>query len=191
MTDVRRLRRDAALSQRQCAGLLCVPVNPFRMWDSGLRPTPGRVLQQLRLAVDRHADDSELLSLAQLARELHVHQRTLHGAARAGRLEVQLLTRSRVWAADSARDTPCWCRLHGAVLQEMLFAVCVSARRFLTHVPADYDRQLKRLRRSLRMTQSELAKRVGAAGKAVVYQWESRQRQPSVVFLRRVLELCV
>jgi len=56
-------------------------------------------------------------------------------------------------------------------------------------VPADYDRQLVRLRLRLHLTQSELATRIGAAGKAVVYQWESRKRQPSIVFWRRVVAL--
>ena len=39
------------------------------------------------------------------------------------------------------------------------------------------------------MSQSRLAHRIGAAGKAVVYQWESRRRVPSPVFWRRVEEL--
>jgi ribosome-binding protein aMBF1 (putative translation factor) len=48
-----------------------------------------------------------------------------------------------------------------------------------TTVPVDYDRQLRSLRRALRLTQSALAERIGAANKAVVYQWESRKRVPS------------
>jgi len=59
----------------------------------------------------------------------------------------------------------------------------------ITRIPIDYDRQLKRLRRNLRLTQTALAVRIGAAGKAVVYQWESRKRKPSPVFWRRVLAL--
>ena len=38
----------------------------------------------------------------------------------------------------------------------------------------------------MRLTQEALAQRIGAAGKAVVYQWESRQRTPSPVFWQRV-----
>ena len=37
MNELRRLRRQADLSQRDFAGLLDVPVNTFRMWDSGMR----------------------------------------------------------------------------------------------------------------------------------------------------------
>jgi DNA-binding transcriptional regulator YiaG len=56
-------------------------------------------------------------------------------------------------------------------------------------VPADYDQQLRALRHRLRLTQSELAMRIGAAQTAVVYQWESRKRTPSPVFWERVLQL--
>lgn len=52
----------------------------------------------------------------------------------------------------------------------------------LPSVPHDFDEQLRHLRRRLRVTQSEFAQQVGAAGKAVVYQWESRKRIPSPIF---------
>jgi hypothetical protein len=41
----------------------------------------------------------------------------------------------------------------------------------------------------MRLTEVVLARRIGAAGKAVVYQWESRKRVPSPVLWQRVLEL--
>jgi DNA-binding transcriptional regulator YiaG len=53
-------------------------------------------------------------------------------------------------------------------------------------VPSDWNRRLVRIRRELRLTQTRLAERIGAAGKAVVYQWESRKRKPSPVFWRRI-----
>jgi transcriptional regulator with XRE-family HTH domain len=56
-------------------------------------------------------------------------------------------------------------------------------------VPTDYDEQLRVLRQQLRLTQGALARRIGAAGKVVVYQWESRRRTPSPVLWQRVLEL--
>jgi DNA-binding XRE family transcriptional regulator len=52
--------------------------------------------------------------------------------------------------------------------------------------PDDCDERLKRLRRRLRLTQRDFARRIGAANKAVVYQWESRKRTPSPVFWKRV-----
>jgi DNA-binding XRE family transcriptional regulator len=52
-------------------------------------------------------------------------------------------------------------------------------------VPSDWVRQLLHFRRELRLTQAQLAEQIGAAGKAVVYQWESGIRQPSPVFWLR------
>ena len=59
----------------------------------------------------------------------------------------------------------------------------------LKAVPDDYDGRLRRLRQQLQVSQADLADRIGAAGKAVVYQWESRKRTPSPVLWQRVLEL--
>jgi DNA-binding XRE family transcriptional regulator len=59
----------------------------------------------------------------------------------------------------------------------------------LPAIPADYDQKLRTLRRRLRLTQGDLALRIGAAGKAVIYQWESRRRTPSPVLWRRILQL--
>ncbi|PWT81412.1 MAG: hypothetical protein C5B57_10540 [Blastocatellia bacterium] len=44
-------------------------------------------------------------------------------------------------------------------------------------------------RTELRLSQRLFAQRVGAAGKAVIYQWESRKRAPSPVLWARVLTL--
>ena len=38
MNVLRDLRRDAGLTQYEFATLIGIPVNTFRMWDSGLRP---------------------------------------------------------------------------------------------------------------------------------------------------------
>jgi DNA-binding transcriptional regulator YiaG len=58
-----------------------------------------------------------------------------------------------------------------------------------TSVPSDWDRRRVQIRRELRLTQTRLAEQIGAAGKAVVYQWESRKRKPSPAFWRRIEEL--
>ena len=50
-------------------------------------------------------------------------------------------------------------------------------------------RRLLRVRRDLGLTQARLAERIGAAGKAVVYQWESRERKPSSALWKRVERL--
>jgi DNA-binding transcriptional regulator YiaG len=59
----------------------------------------------------------------------------------------------------------------------------------VSHAPDDFDRQLVALRMRLRITQTQLAARIGAAGNAVIYQWESRKRRPSSILWRRVIEL--
>jgi DNA-binding transcriptional regulator YiaG len=94
MTALRELGRAARLTQKECAALINVPVNTFRMWDSGLRPVPPHALVRATVAVTENERNRELLSLDQLARELGVHQRTLRAAARTGRLSVTFSSRS-------------------------------------------------------------------------------------------------
>jgi DNA-binding transcriptional regulator YiaG len=69
------------------------------------------------------------------------------------------------------------------------------SRRFLQQpfcrAPDDFDRQLVALRTRLKISQTELGARIGAAGKAVIYQWESRKRRPSPILWRRVIQLVV
>jgi DNA-binding XRE family transcriptional regulator len=56
-------------------------------------------------------------------------------------------------------------------------------------VPANYASTLVGLRHRLGLSQAQLAANVGAAGKAVVYQWESGKRTPSPVFWLRIERL--
>ena len=56
-------------------------------------------------------------------------------------------------------------------------------------VPDDYDGQIRALRRARGLSQAQLATLVGAARKAVVYQWEARKRTPSPVFWQRITAL--
>ena len=56
-------------------------------------------------------------------------------------------------------------------------------------MPNNYDKHLRALRRRLRLTQDGLARRIGAAGKAVINQWESRKRTPSPVLWQQVMRL--
>jgi hypothetical protein len=84
MYELRDLRRATGLGQREFAALLCVPLETFRTWDSGRRAVPALVLQRARSAVAQHTRLNEGLPLDQLARELHVHLRTLQAAVRTG-----------------------------------------------------------------------------------------------------------
>jgi DNA-binding transcriptional regulator YiaG len=56
-------------------------------------------------------------------------------------------------------------------------------------VPANYSATLVGLRHRLGLSQQQLAARVGAANKGVVYQWESGKRTPSQVFWLRIERL--
>lgn len=187
MGELRDLRRAVDLKQEEFAALLPVPLETLRTWDSGRRSTPAHILQRARKVVADRPRDTELLSLDQLARELGVHQRTLRAAARTGRLDVQFSSRS-VFGRPVRRAT----RVAGARFMDThyrLFAGHAICPVPLPAVPPNYHQRLRILRRRLGLSQDALARRVGAAGKAVVYQWESRKRTPSAVFWQRVLKL--
>ena len=68
------------------------------------------------------------------------------------------------------------------------FAPRVLAPPIMT-VPSNFASRIIGLRLRLRISQAEFARRIGAANKAVIYQWESRQRTPSIVFWNRIEEL--
>jgi transcriptional regulator with XRE-family HTH domain len=94
VTALRTLRRTLGLTQAELAALLEVPVNSFRMWDSGLRPVPAMVLDLTKAHLARYAHEAERLPLKRLANELGVHVQTLQRAVRTGRLEASFSTRS-------------------------------------------------------------------------------------------------
>lgn len=179
MNELRELRRAMGLGQREFARQLSVPLETLRTWDSGRRTVPARAIERARLLVAQRGRKTELLPLDQLASSLNVHVRTLQAAARTGRLEAHFTVRS-VFGRPRRFAT----RAAGARF------MATSYRRFtgqpkcappLLIVPDDYHQQLTTLRRRLRLTQAGLALRIGAAGKAVVYQWEARKGTPSPV----------
>ena len=187
VNELRELRRTVDLSQRQLADLLDIPVNTLRMWDSGLRRPPAHILTRAREALAAQARRCELLPLAELARELGVHVRTLRAAARTGRLETQFTVRS-VFGRPMR-----FASRHAGEQFIVRHYRCFSGQEIcpapLPTVPDDYDDVLRALRHRQGLTQAALAQRIGAAGKAVGYQWESRKRMPSPVLWQRVLDL--
>jgi DNA-binding transcriptional regulator YiaG len=56
-------------------------------------------------------------------------------------------------------------------------------------VPANFPAVLVGLRLRLGLSQQQLAEYVGAAGRAVIYQWESERRKPSAALWLRVERL--
>ena len=187
MSELLELRRSIRLGQREFAALLSVPLETLRTWDSGRRSLPAGMLLRATEAVAHRHRRSELLPLHRLAKEPGVHIRTLQAAARTGRLEAHFSVRS-------------------AFGRPIRFASRAAGEQFIAHhyrcfsgqeqcpaplptVPDDYDEHLRALRRRLRLTQDALARRIGVAGKAVVYQWESRKRASSPVLWQRILKL--
>jgi hypothetical protein len=156
------------LSQRQLADLLDIPLNTFRMWDSGLRRPPAQVVTRTRETLAAQARRHELLPLARLAQELGVHIRTLQAAARTGRLKTQFNARSVIRSPDAFRLAG-----RGRAVRRPALALLRWTGEMpgsLPTVPDDYDKRLRDVRRRRCLTQGALAQRIGAAGKAVVYQ---------------------
>jgi DNA-binding transcriptional regulator YiaG len=184
MNELRELRRAIGLGQREFAALLSIPLETFRPWDSERRVVSVAVLQRAREVVSHYQRQHERLPLCQLAKELHVHIRTLQAAVRTGRLTAH-------FAVQSVFGRPKRLATRAAAEQFMAMhyrrysgqEVCPAP---LPTVPSDYDQQLRALRRRLRLTQDGMARRIGAAGKAVIYQWEARKRTPSPVFWQRI-----
>jgi ribosome-binding protein aMBF1 (putative translation factor) len=83
----------------------------------------------------------------------------------------------------AARFMATWYRRTYGRGRRRLVAVCRVT------VPTNYAATLVGLRRLLGLSQRQLAAKVGAASKAVVYQWESGKRKPAAVFWLRIERL--
>jgi ribosome-binding protein aMBF1 (putative translation factor) len=130
-----------------------------------------------------------LRPLETLARLIHVHVKTLHAAARDGRLRVTYDTRTTfrsLRARATVADADAF--LH-TYFEKATWPTDRPAPLIWSQIPADYDDQIRRVRRRLGLTQAQFAARVGAARKAVVYQWEARKRCPSPLFWQRIREI--
>jgi transcriptional regulator with XRE-family HTH domain len=188
--SIRDIRLATGHSQRSFAVLLGVPFETYRPLDSGRRPAPPALLQRAERVLDQHRRATELFTLDALADEFAIHPRTLRAAARDGRLRVQFSTRSvfgRPLRLASREAIDEFVRLH--YRQRYSRYVTPLPRPHVTVVPTNCASRLIGLRLRLRLTQAELARRIGAASKAVIYQWETHRRTPSVVFWVRLEEL--
>ncbi len=192
MTDrsLRQCREALGLSQSAFARQLGVAPESYRPWDAGRRPVPAAILIRARALV-AHRDAHALLPLPLLATLVGVHVRTLRNAARDGRLPVVYDTRTtfrhlraRATPADAARF--CQTYYNKQVRPE-------DRRDPLTWStsPSDYPAQILGIRQQLGLSQTRFAALVGAARKAVVYQWETARRCPSPVFWERIQRLSV
>ena len=188
LRTLRECRLTLGQSQAAFAAMLGASPESYRTWDAGRRATPLKILARAR-ALATHRDDHALLPLPMLALLIGVHVKTLRSAARDGRLPVTYDTRTtfrRLRArATHAAGTQFRRAYYGRPVKP------VDRRTPLTwaSVPSDYDAQIRALRRAHGLSQGQLATLVGAARKAVVYQWEARKRTPSPVFWRRITAL--
>ena len=142
-------------------------------------------------ALATHRDDRALLPLPVLALLIGVHVKTVRAAARDGRLSVTYDTRT-TFRRLRARATPAAARAFRQSYYGRTVKL-VDRRAPLTwaSVPNDYDAQIRALRCARGLSQAQLAALVGAAHKAVVYQWEARKRTPSPLFWQRLTALLV
>lgn len=185
---LRECRTTLGKSQAEFAVLLGASPETYRPWDAGRRRTPPQVLARAR-AMATHRNESGLLPLPVRALLLGVHVKTLRFAARTGRLPVIWDTRT-TFRRLRARATP-------AAARE--FKRTYYGRRIRPEdrteppnwstIPPGYDVQIRRLRQQRGLSQTEFATALGAAGKVVVYQCETRRRCPSPVFWNRIQQL--
>ena len=186
---IRDVRMALGMSQRTFAVRLGISLESYRPWDSGRRDTPDDIIGRA-LAIAGGEDVDPPVPLSALSRVLGLNECTLRSAARDGRLSVttELPTgRSRpILRATRAAGETFKARYYK---QTTRWTQKPSANVRLSHAPDDFDRQLVALRVRPRLTQTELATSIGAAGKAVIYQWESRKRRPSPILWGRVSEL--
>jgi transcriptional regulator with XRE-family HTH domain len=190
VSSIRNIRLAAGHSQRSFAVLLQVPFETYRPFDSDRRTAPPALLERAERILDQHRRATELFTLDVLAAEFAIHPRTLRAAARDSRLRVQFSTRSvfgRPVRLASRAAVDEFVRVH--YRQRYSRYAKPLPRPIATIVPTNFDSRLIGLRLRLRLTQAELARRIGAANKSVICQWETRQRTPSVVFWARVEQL--
>ena len=186
---LRECRIALGQSQSSFAAMLGVSPESYRTWDAGRRATPPKILARAR-ALATHRDEQALLPLPVLALLIGVHVKTLRAAARDGRLPVTYDTRT-TFRRLRARATPA---AAGAFRRSYYGRTVRPADRRApltwSAVPINYDIRIRAVRRGLGLSQARFAARVGAARKAVVYQWETRKRCPSPVFWQRIEILC-
>ena len=185
---LRECRIALGQSQAAFAAMLGASPESYRTWDAGRRATPSTMLARAR-ALAMHRDDHALLPLPVLALLIGVHVKTLRAAARDGRLPVTYDTRT-TFRHLRARATPA----DAKAFRRSYYGRTVrpaDRRAPLTWstVPVDYDVRIRAVRRDLGLSQARFAARVGAARKAVVYQWEARKRTPSPLFWQRITAL--
>jgi DNA-binding transcriptional regulator YiaG len=185
---LRQCRYALGLSQSSFAAELGVALETYRTWDSGRRPVRLEILTRAN-ALALRRDPQALLPLDTVALLINVHVRTLHAAAKDGRLRVAYDTRTtfrRLRTRATLADAETF--LH-SYFNKAVWPKDRPTPLSWNQIPPDYSAQIRHVRRRLGASQAQFAALVGAACKAVVYQWESRKRCPSPVFWQRIQDI--
>ena len=185
---LRECRIALGQSQAAFAAMLGVSPESYRTWDAGRRATPPKMLVRAR-ALATHRDDHALLPLPVLALLIGVHVKTLRSAARDGRLPVIYATRPTFRQLRARATLAAATQFRHAYFGRQVRPADRREPPSWASVPGDYDVQIRALRRARGVSQAQLATLVGAARKAVVYQWEARKRTPSPLFWQRLERL--
>lgn len=186
---MRYLRGALGWTQQEMACRLDVAPDTYRCWESGRREIPAEIVTRL-WALSAAERDDEPVTLPVLATDIGVHVRTLRAASRDGRLAVSFGTHTCF-----GKPVPISTTAAGRAFVHLYYRKTTRWTRrpprpqALPLVPPNYDLHLLGLRVRLHMTQEQLARAIGAAGKAVVYQWESRRRKPSPALWARIRQL--
>jgi DNA-binding transcriptional regulator YiaG len=186
-TALRELRLALGLHQRAFAARLGVSVGSLRMWDSGVRIVPGPILTKAKAELARQTHEQELLPfrcLPMSSRYISRPSNELFGMV----VCRQRYRRDRPLAVRFSRPLAPRSRLSSRIIPGLRTQALSGCRSFRQcRMISTFSFELCASARAYQ--QEELATRIGAARKAVVYQWESRKRKPSPVFWERVQRL--
>ena len=191
-SELREIRCALGLSQRVFATRLGVSTESFRVWESGRRSVPDDVRERAA-QLARLSQSSFPMALSTLAKVLGVSEMTLRNAVRSGRLPIAVeaplfLGKPILRALRVDGESFLENHYRRAPRRNSRPRSCPNG---LPPVAADYAQRVRILRTRLRLSQREFAHHLGAAGKAVVYQWESGKRRPSPALWSRLIRLGV
>ena len=127
--------------------MLGVPPESYRTWDAGRRVTPPKMLARAR-ALATHRDDHALLPLPVLALLIGVHVKTLRAAARDGRLPVTYDTRTTFRRLRGRATLAAARQFRHSYFGRQVRRADRREPPSWASVPADYDVQIRALRRA-------------------------------------------
>ena len=153
---LRECRIALGQSQAAFAAMLGVSSESYRTWDAGRRATPPKILARAR-ALATHRDDHELLPLPVLALLVGVHVKTLRAAARDGLLPVTYDTKTTFRHLRARATLAAATQFRRAYYGRQVRPADRRQSLIWSSVPADYEVQIRALRRVRGLSQAQLA----------------------------------